>query len=102
MSKSNILRLLEKEFHQLSKNITYITVAIVLITAVVFWWNGVEVKGNAAILIGVMFMVLAAFTLNIPYFTYRFMLNKYKNDPDKHAALGSSWREFRDGAMQRK
>ena len=102
MSKGNLLTLLEKEFHQLCRNFTYITVAIVLITAVIFWWNGVEVKGNAAILIGVMFMVLAVFTLNIPYFTYRFMLSKYKDDSDKHAALGPSWREFRDGAMKRK
>jgi len=102
MNKSNLTKFLQEEFHQLSRKLTYITIAIVCVAAIVFWWHGIEVKGNAAVLIGAMFMILAAFTLNIPYFIYRYMYRKYKDDPEKQSALGPNWREFRDSAMQRK
>ena len=102
MSRSNLSKLLQQEFHQLSRKLTYFTIAIVCLAAVVFWWHGVEVKGNIAMLIGSMFMILAVFTLNIPYFTYRYMLKKYKDDPDKQLALGPNWREFRESAIGRK
>lgn len=102
MRKSNLSKLLEQEFHQLNRKLTYITIALVCFFAVVLWWHGVEVKGNSATLIGTMFMILAVFTFNIPYITYRYLLKKYKDDPDKQSALGPNWREFRDSAMQRK
>lgn len=102
MNKSNLLNLLQQEFHQLSRKLTYFTIAIVCLAAVVFWWHGVEVKGNTATLIGSMFLILAVFTLNIPYITYRYMLKKYKDDPEKQSALGPTWQEFRESAMGHK
>ena len=102
MSKSNLSKLLQQEFQQLSRKLTYFTIAFICLAAIIFWWHGVEVKGNTAMLIGSMFMIVAAFTLNIPYFTYRYMLKKYKDDPEKQLALGPNWREFRESAMGRK
>ncbi len=102
MIQSSLSHVMQKEFHQLSRKLTYVTIAIVCLFALVFWWLGVEVKGNMATLIGAMFIILAVFTFKIPYFTYQFMLKKYKNEPDKLSALGPNWHEFRDSAMQRR
>lgn len=102
MSKSNLLKVLQKEFHLLSRKLTHLTVVGVVLLAIIFWWHGVEVKGNTATLIGALFMALAAFTLNIPYFTYRYMLKKYANDPEKRVALGPNWREFKESIVQQK
>ena len=102
MTESKLLVYLLQEFHLISRKMTYATVAIVCVFAIVAWWFGIEVKGKTATLIGLMFIVLAAFTLQIPYITYRFMLKKYKNDPDKLSALGPNWQDFRDSALQRR
>lgn len=102
MIQSSLSHVMQKEFHQRSRTFTYATIAVVCGLALVFWWLGVEVKGNMATFIGAMFILLAAFTFQIPYITYRYMLKKYKNEPEKLSALGPNWHEFRDNAMQRR
>lgn len=102
MIQSSLSHVMQQEFHQLSRKFTYATIAAVCALALVCWWLGVEVKGNMATLIGAMFIILAAFTFKIPHITYQYMLNKYKNEPDKLSALGPNWHEFRDNAMQRR
>ncbi len=92
----------QQEFHRLSRNMTYATIVLVCILAMLAWWLGIEVKGRAATIIGAMFIVLAVVTFQIPYITYRYMLRKYKHEPEKLSALGSNWHEFRDNAMQRR
>ena len=102
MSESKLTAYLQQEFHLLCRKLTYITVGVVCVLAVIAWWFGVEVKGNTATLIGIFFILLAAFTLKIPHIIYRYMLKKYKNDPEKLSALGPNWTEFRQNAMQRR
>ena len=102
MSESKLTLYLQQEFHGLCRKLTHLTVVVVCVFAVVAWWFGVEVKGNTATLIGVIFIMLAAFTLKIPHITYHYMLKKYKNDPEKLSALGPNWTEFRNSAMQRR
>ena len=102
MTQSKLSDFMRQEFHQLSRKFTYVTIAIVCIFAMLFWWLGVEVKGSMATLVGALFIVLAAFTFQIPYITYRYMLKKYKHEPEKLTALGPNWREFREYAMQRR
>lgn len=94
--------MLKQEFNLLSRKLTYMTIAAVCVLALILWWLGIEVKGNTATIIGAMFIGLAALTFKIPYIAYRFMLNKYRDEPDKISALGPSWQEFRSFAMQRK
>ena len=102
MRRSELSDMLKLEFTLLNRRLTHITIVLVCILAVVMWWAGIEVQGNAASIVGVMFIGLAAFTFKIPHITYRFMLNKYKNEPEKISALGPSWQEFKTFAMRRK
>ena len=102
MKRSRLSGMLKQEFNLLSRKLTYMTIAVVCVLALILWWLGIEVKGNTATIIGAMFIGLAALTFKIPYIAYRFMLNKYRNEPDKIFALGPSWQEFRSFAMQRK
>jgi len=102
MIQSNLSYFMQQEFHQLSRKLTYVTIAVVCALAMLCWWLGVEVKGNMATGIGAIFIILAAFTLQIPYMTYRYMLKKYKNEPEKRSALGPNWQDFRDSAMRRR
>jgi len=102
MIQSSLVHFMQQEFHQLSRKLTYITIAVVCAWALLAWWLGVEVKGNMATGIGAIFIVLAAFTLKIPYMTYWYMLKKYKNEPEKRSALGPNWQDFRDSAMRRR
>ena len=88
MNESNLLHLIQQEFHQLNRKLTYATVAIVCICAMIFYWMGLEVKGNAATIVGAMFIILAVFTFQIPYISYRYMLKKYQDEPEKLAVLG--------------
>ena len=102
MIESKLTIYLEQEFHLLCRKLTHITVIVVILLAVVAWWFGIEVKGNTATLVGMAFIIIAAFTLKIPHIIYRYMLNKYKDEPEKLSALGPNWSEFRDNAKQRR
>ncbi len=101
MTESKLSIFLQDEFQQLCRKMTYATVIAVCIFAVVAWWFGIEVKGNMATLIGLIFIILAVLTFKIPHIAYRYMLNKYKHEPEKLSALGSSWKEFKDSSQQR-
>ncbi len=102
MIGSRLSDMLKQEFNLLNRKLTYMTIAIVCILALILWWLGIEVKGNTATIIGAMFIGLAAFTFKIPHIAYRFMLNKYRDEPDKISALGPNWQEFKALALQRK
>ncbi len=102
MIESNISHALYKEFQQVNRNLTYITIALVCVVALIVWLFGIDVGTKRASSIGIMFMVLAYFTYKIPYISYRYMLNKYKNESEKRSAIGYDWKQFRDLAMQRK
>ena len=102
MVQSNLSKLMDQEFHRLSRKLTYITIAIICICSVIFWWFGVDAKGKWATLIGITLIILAAFTFKIPYISYRYMQVKYKSEPKKLSALEPNWREFRDRVMQRR
>ena len=102
MTKNNLSHSMHKEFHNLSRTLTYMTILLVCLLALIFWGIGLEVVGNTATIVGGFFILLAIFTFQIPQITYKYMLNKYKNNPENLAALGSNWSEFRDRAMQRK
>ena len=102
MIESNLLHSMNKEFHSLNRRLTYMTVVLVCILAMIFWATGLQVAGKNATIVGVFFMLLALFTFKIPQISYRYMHKKYKNNPENLSILGSNWREFRDRAMQRK
>jgi len=102
MNRSRLSDVLKQEFNLLSRRITHMTIVIVCVLALVLWWAGIKVEGNTASIVGIAFIGLAAFTFKIPHITYRFMLNKYRNEPDKILALGPNWQEFKAYAMQRK
>ena len=102
MDSSNLSEIMKQEFNLLSRRLTHITVITVCLLALIFWMAGVEVQGNVASIVGIVFIGLAAFTLKIPHITYRFMQNKYRNEPDKLSVLGTSWEEFKAFAMRRK
>ena len=95
MNISSSSRLIRDEFNLLSRKLTYMTAAVLCVVAFVFWWLGVEVEGHMATLVGFVFIAAAVFTFQLPYITYRYMLRKYRNEPEKLAALGSGWREFK-------
>lgn len=102
MTESKLSLYMQQEFNQLNRNMTYVTVLVVCVLAIAAWWFGIEVKGKTASVVGIIFIVLAAFTFKIPFFTYRHMLRKYKNEPDKLTALGPNLREFQDNILRRK
>lgn len=101
MNQTNSLLYIQREFHRLCRIITYVTVAKICIFALLSWWLGVEVKGNTATLVGLLFIALAVFIFKIPYVTYRYMLKKYKDQPEKLALLGANWREFKENTPPR-
>jgi len=102
MSESEISSELYKEFHQISRNLTYLTVASVCVSALLVWLLGIDVGGKRTSSMGVIFMLLAFFTYQIPYISYRYMQYKYKNQSVKRLAIGYDWKQFRDRAMQRR
>lgn len=102
MNESDLSQKLYKEFHQLSRNLTYLTIGLVAVAALAVWVFGIDLGGKRTSSMGVMFMLLAFFTYKIPYLSYRYMLNKYKNESEKSAAMGYDWKQFRDRAMLRK
>ena len=102
MNESNLSEELFREFHQISRKLTYMTVAFVCVIALVVWLTSFDVGGKRISLMGVMFMSLAFFTYKIPYISYRYMQRKYKSESQKRAVLGYDWKHFRDQAMQRK
>ncbi|MGH1538271.1 MAG: hypothetical protein ACRBDX_09550 [Gammaproteobacteria bacterium] len=100
MSESNVSDEIYKEFHQISRTLTFCTVAIVAAAALIVWLLGIDVGGKRTSLMGVAFMLLAFFTYQIPYICYRYLLYKYKNESQKRSAVGYDWKHFRDQAMQ--
>ncbi len=99
MSESDISYEIYKEFHRISRKITYLTVALVAVAALVVWLLNIDIGGKRTSLMGVGFMLLAFFTYQIPYICYRYLLYKYKNDSEKRSAVGYDWKQFRDQAM---
>lgn len=91
-----------KEFHKISRKLTYSTIGLVCVTAFVVWLNGTDVRGKHLSEMGMLFMLLGFFTYKIPYISYRFMQKKYKNQAEKRSVLGYDWKTFIDLAMQRK
>ena len=102
MNESKLSQELYKEFHRVSRSLTYLTVALVAIVALFIWLFEIDIGGKRTTLMGVMFMILAVFTYQIPYFSYRYMTIKYKHHNEKSALLGTDWKQFRDAAMLRK
>ena len=102
MSESNISEELFREFHQISRKLTYMTVAMVCVIALLVWLTGFDVGGKRTSLMGIMFMILAFFTYNIPHISYRYMQRKYTSESEKRSVLGYDWKHFREQAMQRK
>ncbi len=102
MTESNISQELYKEFHQISRYLTYLTIGLVAVAALSVWLFSIDVGGKRTSSMGVMFMLLAFFTYKIPYLSYRYMLYKYKNESEKRTTIGYDWKQFRDQAMQRR
>ncbi|MEJ2115305.1 MAG: hypothetical protein P8X88_04490 [Gammaproteobacteria bacterium] len=102
MNESNVSDELYREFHQFHRNLTYLVVALVGATALIVWFLGIDVGGKRASMMGVIFMLLAYFTYQIPYISYRYLQHKYKNESEKRDVLGYDWKQFRDLAMQRR
>ncbi len=99
MSESKISQSLYSEYHVLNRNLTYMTIALVCLAALIIWIFNVDLKGERTTLMGLMFMLLAAFTFKIPHISYRLLKSKYKNNPEKCSILGADWKIFRDAAM---
>ena len=99
MSESKLSQSLYSEYHVLNRNLTYMTIALVCLAALLIWIFNVDLKGERTTLMGLMFMLLAAFTFKIPHISYRFLKYKYKNNPEKYSILGADWKSFRDAAM---
>jgi len=102
MIKSDLTHELYSEFHQINRNLTYTTIGLVALVAIIVWLFGIDVGGKRTSMMGTIFIMLAVFTYKIPYITYRYMLKKYKNDPEKRSAIGYDWKQFHDLAMQRR
>jgi len=102
MNESNISDEVYREFHQISRKLTYMTVALVCAAALIVWLLSIDISGKRTSLLGVMFMGLAFFTYKIPHISYRFMQGKYKGTTAKRNILGYDWKQFRDQAMQRR
>jgi|GEM_PF-3573515 len=102
MNESNISEELYREFHQISRKLTYVTVGFVCTLALIVWLTGFDVGGKRTSLMGIMFMILAFFTFKIPHISYQYMQRKYKSESEKRSVLGYDWKHFRDQAMQRK
>jgi len=102
MSESNVSEELFREFHQINRKLTYMTVALVCVVALVVWLFGLNAGGKFTSVMGLLFMVLAFFTYKIPYISYRAMQRKYKDESEKRTAIGYDWKQFRDQAMLRK
>jgi hypothetical protein len=102
MIESKISEDLYREFHQFSRKLTYATIGLVAIVAFAVWLFKIDVGGNRTTAMGAMFMLLALFTYKIPHISYKYLLNKYKNDTIKRNAIGYDWKQFRDIAMQRR
>jgi len=102
MTESNMSQELYKEFHQISRNLTYLTIGLVAVAALSVWLFNIDVGGKRTSSMGVMFMLLAFFTYKIPYLSYRYMQYKYKHESEKRSVIGYDWKQFRDQAMQRR
>ena len=101
-SSSDVSSEVYKEFHKINRKLTYSTIGLVCVTALVLWLNGVDVRGKHLSEMGLLFMLLGFFTYKIPYISYRFMQKKYKNEPAKRSVVGYDWKTFLDLAMQRR
>ena len=99
---SNVSSEVYKEFHKINRKLTYSTIGLVCVTALVVWLNGIDVRGKHLSEMGLLFMLLGFFTYKIPYISYRFMQKKYKNEPAKLSAIGYDWKTFLNLAMQRR
>jgi len=102
MSESNISDDVYREFHQITRKLTYMTVAVVCVAALIIWLMNIDIGGGRTSLLGVMFMGLAFLTYKIPHISYRMMQGKYKSIADKRNVLGYDWKLFRDEAMKRR
>jgi len=91
-----------KEFHHVNRKLTYATVGLVCLAALLVWLLGIDVKGKHLSSMGLMFMFLALFTYKIPYISFRYLQKKYANESEKRSAIGYDWKTFRDLAMQRR
>lgn len=100
MIESSLTHELYSEFHQINRNLTYTTIGLVALVAMIIWLFGIDVGGKRTSMMGAIFIMLAVFTYKIPYISYRYMLKKYKNDSEKRSAIGYDWKHFRDLAMQ--
>ena len=102
MTESNLKNKLYSEFHQINRNLTYATIGLVALAAILVWIFGIDLGGRRTSMMGAVFIMLAVFTYKIPYISYRYMLKKYKNDSEKCSAIGYDWKQFHDLAMQRR
>jgi hypothetical protein len=102
INESDLTGKLCAEFHQISRNLTYFTIALVAVSALAVWLFSIDLGGSRTTLMGLAFMSLAVFTYKIPYISYRYMQRKYKNVAEKSTVLGYDWKQFRDLAMQRR
>ena len=102
MNESNLSEELYREFHKMNRNLTYMTIALVSVAALLVWVFNIDVGGKRTSLMGLMFMLLAAFTFKIPHISYRYLVSKYKNNKEKRSILGADWKLFRDAAMMRR
>ncbi len=99
--RSKILDELQMEFLQLNRKLTYATLILLGLMAVLFWLVEIEVFGKTSTLVGVVFMLLAVFFFQIPHISYNWLVRKYQQVPDKLALLGPNWRHFKKQSMQR-
>jgi len=102
MIESKVSQELYKEFNQINRNLTYLTIGLVCLVALIVWFFSIDVGGKRASLMGVAFMVLAVITYKIPYLSYQYLLRKYKSDNEKCSVLGHDWKQFNNLAMQSK
>ncbi len=100
MSESDLYDQLYTEYHAISRNLIYITVGFVAAIAGVIWLLSIEISAKQSTFMGAMFIILAAFTYQIPAITYRYLRSKYKDDTDKSIILGTDSKSFHEAAMQ--
>jgi len=94
-------KLLENEYHQISRKLTYATVALVCIAGLIFYLTDLQLVGRTATVVGGLFILLAIITFKIPQIAHRLMLKKYQSDASKLAILGPDWQAFYARAMKK-
>ncbi len=93
--------ILEAEYQQISRKLTYATVVLVCIAGLIFYLTGLQIVGRTATVVGALFILLAIVTFKIPHITHHYMLKKYQADAEKLALLGTEWQAFYTRAMRK-